>query len=94
MTRLPSRTACGWNAGAASLPVTVKSAAGTSSYQGGTGAFRLTIRLAPGINTIECGDRRPYTFRGEAYRRLGTTNRQLAREEYGQILLEQLAEVQ
>ena len=40
--------------------------------------------------TVERGARRPHTFRGEAYRRVGTTNRQLAREEYGQILLEQL----
>ena len=40
--------------------------------------------------TVERGARRPYTFRGEAYRRVGTTNRQLSREEYGQILLEQL----
>jgi ATP-dependent DNA helicase RecG len=40
--------------------------------------------------TVERGARRPHTFRGEAYRRVGTTNRQLSREEYGQILLEQL----
>jgi len=40
--------------------------------------------------TVERGVRRPHTFRGEAYRRVGTTNRQLSREEYGQILLEQL----
>jgi len=40
--------------------------------------------------TIERGARRPHTFHGEAYRRVGTTNRQLSREEYGQILLEQL----
>lgn len=39
--------------------------------------------------TVERGARRPHTFRGEAYRRVGTTNRQLSREEYGQILLEQ-----
>jgi ATP-dependent DNA helicase RecG len=40
--------------------------------------------------TVERGARRPHTFCGEAYRRVGTTNRQLSREEYGQILLEQL----
>lgn len=40
--------------------------------------------------TVECGVRRPYTLRGEAYHRVGTTNRQLSREEYGQLLLEQL----
>ena len=40
--------------------------------------------------TVERGARRPHTFRGEAYRRVGTTNHQLSREEYGQILLEQL----
>ncbi len=40
--------------------------------------------------TVERGARRPYSFRGEAYRRVGTTNRQLSRQEYGQILLEQL----
>ena len=40
--------------------------------------------------TVERGARRPYTFRGEAYRRVGATNRQLTREEYGQVLLEQL----
>ena len=40
--------------------------------------------------TVERGARRPHTFRGEAYRRVGTTNHQLSREEYGRILLEQL----
>jgi ATP-dependent DNA helicase RecG len=38
----------------------------------------------------ERGARRPYVFRGEAYRRVGTTNRKLAREEYNRMLLEQL----
>jgi ATP-dependent DNA helicase RecG len=40
--------------------------------------------------TVERGPRRPYSFRDEAYRRVGTTNHQLSRHEYGQILLEQL----
>lgn len=40
--------------------------------------------------TVDRGARRPYTFRGQAYRRVGTTNHPLSREEYNQILLEQL----
>ncbi len=40
--------------------------------------------------TVERGARRPYSLRGAAYRRVGTTNHPLSREEYSQILLEQL----
>ena len=39
---------------------------------------------------VELGSRRPYAFRGQAYRRVGTTNRQLSHDEYNRMLLEQL----
>lgn len=42
------------------------------------------------VVTVERGVRRPHSLRGVAYRRVGTTNHPLSREEYGQILLEQL----
>jgi ATP-dependent DNA helicase RecG len=42
------------------------------------------------VVSVERGVRRPYVYRGQAYRRVGTTNRQLSREEYNQMLLEQL----
>jgi len=42
------------------------------------------------VVTVERGARRPHSFRGVAYRRVGTTNHLLSREEYGQMLLEQL----
>jgi ATP-dependent DNA helicase RecG len=39
---------------------------------------------------VDRGVRRPYTYRSQAYRRVGTANRQLTREEYNRMLLEQL----
>lgn len=42
------------------------------------------------VVSVERGPRRPYTFRGKAYRRLGTTNVEMSREEYNRMLLEQL----
>jgi len=39
---------------------------------------------------VELGSRRPYAFRGQAYRRVGTTDRQLSHDEYNRMLLEQL----
>lgn len=39
---------------------------------------------------VEKGARRPYTYKGAAYRRVGTTNRELDREAYNTLLLEQL----
>lgn len=41
------------------------------------------------IITVDQGSRRPYTFRGIAYRRLGATTTRLSREEYNRLLLEQ-----
>lgn len=42
------------------------------------------------VVSVELGARRPYVYRGEAYRRVGATNRRVGREEYNQMLLEQL----
>lgn len=42
------------------------------------------------IVTVEKGARRPYTFRGKAYRRVGASNQELDRDEYNRLLLEQL----
>lgn len=39
---------------------------------------------------VERGSRRPYVFKGKAYRRVGTTNVEMSREGYNQMLLEQL----
>ncbi|HBL16418.1 MAG: AAA family ATPase [Elusimicrobia bacterium GWA2_69_24] len=42
------------------------------------------------VVSIEQGSRRPYTFQGKPYRRLGTTNAAMSREDYNRMLLEQL----
>jgi ATP-dependent DNA helicase RecG len=42
------------------------------------------------VVSVDRGSRRPYTFQGKAYRRLGTTNVEMSREEYNRMLLEQL----
>lgn len=39
---------------------------------------------------VERGSRRPYAFKGKAYRRVGTTNAEMSREDYNWMLLEQL----
>jgi ATP-dependent DNA helicase RecG len=40
--------------------------------------------------TVQAGSGQPYSYRGQAYRRVGNTSRQLSREEYNRILLERL----
>jgi ATP-dependent DNA helicase RecG len=42
------------------------------------------------VVTAQPGSGQPYSCRGQAYRRVGTTSRQLSREEYNRILLERL----
>jgi len=42
------------------------------------------------VVTARVGSGQPYSYRGQAYRRVGNTSRQLAREEYNRILLERL----
>jgi len=40
------------------------------------------------VVTIQSRSAQPYSYRGQAYRRVGNTTRQLSREEYNRILLE------
>jgi ATP-dependent DNA helicase RecG len=42
------------------------------------------------IITVDRGPRAPHCFHGDAYRRVGTTNHRLSRDEYAQLLMEQL----
>ena len=42
------------------------------------------------VVTARAGSGQPYSYRGQAYRRVGNTSRQLSREEYNRILLERL----
>jgi len=42
------------------------------------------------VVTAQAGSGQPYAYRGQAYRRVGNTSRQLSREEYNRILLERL----
>ena len=42
------------------------------------------------VVTAQAGSGQPYGYRGQAYRRVGNTSRQLSREEYNRILLERL----
>lgn len=42
------------------------------------------------VVTAQPGSGQPYSYRGQAYRRVGNTSRQLSREEYNRILLERL----
>jgi ATP-dependent DNA helicase RecG len=39
---------------------------------------------------VSQGARKPYTFRGKGYRRVGTTNQELSRDDYQRLLLEQV----
>lgn len=52
------------------------------------------IRVGKGreaiVVSVDKGSRRPYTFQGKAYRRLGTANAEMSREDYNQMLLEEL----
>lgn len=49
----------------------------------GDGREVLVVSVGPGHS-------QPYTHRGRAYRRVGTTNQTLSREEYNRVLLERL----
>ncbi|MDD5557138.1 MAG: ATP-binding protein [bacterium] len=42
------------------------------------------------VVTVEVGSSQPYTYRGQAYRRVGTTNLPMSREEYNRVLLERV----
>jgi ATP-dependent DNA helicase RecG len=42
------------------------------------------------VVTVPAGHGRPYTIRGQAYRRVGSTNRPMSRDEYNRVLLERL----
>jgi ATP-dependent DNA helicase RecG len=42
------------------------------------------------VVTVNAGSAQPYSYRGQAYRRVGNTTRPLSREEYNRILLERL----
>jgi predicted HTH transcriptional regulator len=42
------------------------------------------------VIAVQTGSAQPYTYRGQAYRRVGNTSRHLSREEYNRILLERL----
>ena len=42
------------------------------------------------VVSAERGSRRPYSFQGKAYRRLGTTNAEMSREDYNRMLVEEL----
>lgn len=52
------------------------------------------IPVAAGLEvlvvSVESGRRRPYTFKGRAYRRVGNTTVEMSREESSRLLLEQL----
>ena len=51
-------------------------------------AFAEGLQLL--VVTAQPGSGQPYSYRGQAYRRVGNTSRQLSREEYNRILLERL----
>ena len=40
--------------------------------------------------TVRAGNNRPYCYKGRAYRRVGNTTREVSRQEYNRLLLEQL----
>ena len=40
--------------------------------------------------TVPIGQQQPYSYRGQAWRRIGNTNRAMSREEYNRMLLERL----
>jgi len=42
------------------------------------------------VVSVDAGHSRPYSFRGQAFRRVGATNQTLSREEYNRVLLERL----
>ena len=51
-------------------------------------AFAEGLQLL--VVTAQPGSGQPYSYRGQAYRRVGNTSRQLSREEYNRVLLERL----
>jgi ATP-dependent DNA helicase RecG len=48
-----------------------------------SGLYVISVHVGPGQN-------RPYSYKGQAYRRVGNTSPKLSREEYNQILIEQV----
>ncbi len=42
------------------------------------------------VVSVSAGQNRPYSFRGQAYRRVGNTSPAMSRDEYNRVLLEQL----
>lgn len=42
------------------------------------------------VVTVATGHNRPYTYRGQAYRRVGNTSPPMSRDEYNRVLLERL----
>lgn len=58
--------------------------------------FPMIERISAGsgaeaiVVTVERGHRRPYMFRGKAFCRVGTTNKEMPREEYNRMVLEQV----
>ncbi|TAK20706.1 MAG: AAA family ATPase [Chloroflexota bacterium] len=42
------------------------------------------------VVSVSAGQNQPYTYRGRAYRRVGSTNQELSRDEYNRVLLERL----
>ena len=42
------------------------------------------------IVSVLTGQNRPYSYRGQAYRRIGATDRAMSRAEYNRLLLEQV----
>ncbi len=42
------------------------------------------------VVTVSQGPSRPYSYKGQAYRRVGSTTREMSREEYNRMLLERL----
>jgi ATP-dependent DNA helicase RecG len=42
------------------------------------------------VVSVDAGHSQPYSFRGQAFRRVGATNQTLSREEYNRVLLERL----
>jgi ATP-dependent DNA helicase RecG len=40
--------------------------------------------------TVDKGSRRPYSYKGKSYRRVGNSNLELSREEYNEMLMEEL----
>ena len=53
---------------------------------------RVTVGSGKEVIVVEVtqGQRRPYSFKGKGYRRVGTSTLEMSRDEYNRLLLEQL----